>query len=99
MLGGSEQHSCANGGVFHCAGGTRDCRDDSSLFCSPPRRGAPEQHSCPDGSVFLCAGGTRDCRDGSPRFCPPPLAPCKAGTLAICVGDGYMPLSADFAYG
>ncbi len=89
LVGAPETHSCANGHTFTCAGGTRGCADDSPLHCGAQQPGRLETHSCADGHTFSCHGGTRGCADDSPLHCAPV---CEPGTLAICVGDGYVPL-------
>jgi len=33
LVGGGEQHKCANGSHFNCPGGTRDCHDNSPKYC------------------------------------------------------------------
>ena len=32
-LGAPEMHTCADGTIFECAGGTQGCMDNSPLFC------------------------------------------------------------------
>jgi hypothetical protein len=34
MVGGKEQHTCADGTTFTCSAGTRDCKDNSSWYCN-----------------------------------------------------------------
>ena len=89
VAGGPEWRTCSDGTGFWCHAGTRDCHNDSPAYCA--RAGQLEVHQCSSGPPFACYGGTEGCYDDSAAYCSAP--PCVFGTVAICTGNGYFPLT------
>lgn len=73
MIGGGRNISCGVNHTVECPSGTRDCYDNSQVYCLS-KVGGEKNITCSGNYSFViysveCPSGTLDCYDESPVYC------------------------------